>query len=143
MRAISQTSPAKDFTPTPRRGVNVSHFLTQTARRIPDRLAVVDDDHGQRWTWAELDARAEALAAALQTGGVDRRDTVLLVSANHAEVIQSFWGILRSGGVIAPPNAALSTEELLGISAEVAPAAVIADRAHAATCRRPRGCAAT
>ena len=131
MRAISQTSPAKDFTPTPRRGVNVSHFLTQTARRIPDRLAVVDDDHGQRWTWAELDARAVALAAALQTGGVDRRDTVLLVSANHAEVIQSFWGILRSGGVIAPPNAALSTEELLGISAEVAPAAVIADRAHA------------
>lgn len=130
MRAISQTSPAKDFTPTPRRGVNVSHFLTQTARRIPDRLAVVDDDHGQRWTWAELDARAEALAAALQAGGVDRRDTVLLVSANHAEVIQSFWGILRSGGVIAPPNAALSTEELLGISAEVAPAAVIADRAH-------------
>lgn len=131
MRAISQTSPAKDFTPTPRRGVNVSHFLTQTARRIPDRLAVVDDDHGQRWTWAELDARAEALAAALQAGGVDRRDTVLLVSANHAEVIQSFWGILRSGGVIAPPNAALSTEELLGISAEVAPAAVITDRAHA------------
>lgn len=130
MRAISQTSPAKDFTPTPRRGVNVSHFLTQTARRIPDRLAVVDDDHGQRWTWAELDARAEALAAALQAGGVDRRDTVLLVSANHAEVIQSFWGILRSGGVIAPPNAALSTEELLGISAEVAPAAVITDRAH-------------
>ena len=130
MRAVSQTSPAKDFTPTPRRGVNVSHFLTQTARRLPDRLAVVDDDHGQRWTWAELDARAEALAAALQAGGVDRRDTVLLVSANHAEVIQSFWGILRSGGVIAPPNAALSTEELLGISSEVAPAAVIADRAH-------------
>ncbi|MGO3072132.1 MAG: AMP-binding protein [Brevibacterium linens] len=130
MRAVSQTSPAKDFAPTPRRGVNVSHFLTQTARRLPDRLAVVDDDHGQRWTWAELDARAEALAAALQAGGVDRRDTVLLVSANHAEVIQSFWGILRSGGVIAPPNAALSTEELLGISAEVAPAAVIADRAH-------------
>jgi fatty-acyl-CoA synthase len=130
MRAISQTSPAKDFTPTPRRGVNVSHFLTQTARRLPERLAVVDDDHGQRWTWAELDARAEALAAALQAGGVGRRDTVLLLSANHAEVIQSFWGILRAGGVIAPPNAALSTEELLGISAEVAPAAVIADRAH-------------
>ena len=130
MRTISQTSPAKDFTPTPRRGVNVSHFLTQTARRLPERLAVVDDDHGQRWTWAELDARAEALAAALQAGGVGRRDTVLLLSANHAEVIQSFWGILRAGGVIAPPNAALSTEELLGISAEVAPAAVIADRAH-------------
>lgn len=130
MRAVSTSSPAKDFAPTPRRGVNVSHFLTQTARRLPDRLAVVDDDHGQRWTWAELDTRAEALAAALQSGGVARRDTVLLVSANHAEVIQSFWGILRSGGVIAPPNAALSAEELLGISAEVAPAAVIADRAH-------------
>ncbi|WCE40290.1 AMP-binding protein [Brevibacterium sp. BDJS002] len=131
MRAISQTSPAKDFTPTPRRGVNVSRFLTQTARRIPDRTAVIDDDHSVRWTWSELDDRAEALALALQDGGVGRRDTVLLVSANHAEVIQSFWGIIRAGAVIAPPNAALSTEELLSISSDVAPAAVIVDRAHA------------
>ncbi|WP_193080749.1 AMP-binding protein [Brevibacterium aurantiacum] len=130
MRAISQTSPAKDFTPTPRRGVNVSRFLTQTARRIPDHTAVIDDDHSVRWTWSELDARAEALARSLQANGVGRRDSVLLVSANHAEVIQSFWGILRSGAVIAPPNAALSTEELLSISSDVAPAAVIVDRAH-------------
>ncbi|MDN5609356.1 MAG: AMP-binding protein [Brevibacterium sp.] len=131
MRAISQTSPAKDFTPTPRRGVNVSRFLTQTARRIPDHTAVIDDDHSVRWTWRELETRAEALALTLQTGGVGRRDSVLLVSANHAEVIQSFWGIIRAGAVIAPPNAALSTEELLSISADVAPAAIIVDRAHA------------
>ncbi|MGO2860521.1 MAG: AMP-binding protein, partial [Brevibacterium sp.] len=130
MRAISQASPAKDFTPTPRRGVNVSRFLTQTARRIPDHTAVIDDDHGQRWTWKDLDDRADALACTLQASGVGRRDTVLLVSANHAEVIQSFWGIIRAGAVIAPPNAALSTEELLNISADVAPAAIIVDRAH-------------
>lgn len=68
MRAISQTSPAKDFTPTPRRGVNVSRFLTQTARRIPDHTAVIDDDHSVRWTWRELETRAEALALTLQTG---------------------------------------------------------------------------
>ena len=131
MRAISPASPAKDFTPTPRRGVNVAHFLTQTARRIPDHTAVIDDDHGVRWTWKDLEERAEALALELQSSGVGRRDTVLLVSANHAEVIQSFWGIIRSGAVIAPPNAALSNEELLSICADVAPAAVIADRAHA------------
>ena len=131
MRAISQSSPAKDFTPTPRRGVNVSRFLTQTARRIPDHTAVIDDDHRMQWTWKELDDRAEALALTLQTSGVGRRDTVLLVSANHAEVIQSFWGIIRAGAAIAPPNAALSTEELLSISADVVPAAVIVDRGHA------------
>ncbi|WP_193070872.1 AMP-binding protein [Brevibacterium sp. FME37] len=131
MRAISQTSPAKDFTPTPRRGVNVSRFLTQTARRIPDHTAVIDDDHSVRWTWSELDARAEALARTLQASGVGRRDSVLLVSANHAEVVQSFWGIIRAGAVIAPPNAALSTEELLSISADVIPAAIVVDRAHA------------
>lgn len=131
MRAISQASPAKDFTPTPRRGVNVSRFLTQTARRIPDHTAVIDDDHSVRWTWSELDDRAEALARSLQVNGVGRRDSVLLVSGNHAEVIQSFWGIIRAGAVIAPPNAALSTEELLSISADVAPAAIIVDRDHA------------
>src|SRR5699024_12578952 len=113
MRSSSGTSPAKDFTPTPRRGVNVSHFLTRAARRLPDRLAVVDDDHSQRWTWGELDARAEALAAALQSGGVGRRDTVLLVSANHDEVIQSFWGMLRSRGGLGPPKAALQPEAQL------------------------------
>src|SRR5699024_3860055 len=124
-------SPASDFTPTPRRGVNVSHFLTQTARRLPEQLAVIDDDHGQRWTWAELDARAEALAAALLDGGVGRRDSVLLLSAKHADVVQSFWGIIRAGGVIAPPNAALSNEEVLGICADVAPAAIIVERSRA------------
>ncbi|RBP65062.1 acyl-CoA synthetase (AMP-forming)/AMP-acid ligase II [Brevibacterium sanguinis] len=130
MRSISRTSPAKDFTPTPRRGVNVSHFLTQTARRIPDAPAVIDPDRGITWSWRELDERADALALDLQRRGVARRDSVVLVSANHAEVIQAFWGAIRAGAVIAPPNAALSTEELLGICEEVRPAALIVDREH-------------
>lgn len=130
MRAISTTSPARDFSPTPRRGVNVSHFLSQTARRIPESLAVIDADRGIEWSWRELDERADALAMELQRHGVTRRDSVVLVSANHAEVIQAFWGIIRSGAVIAPPNAALSVDELLGICEDVRPAALIVDREH-------------
>ena len=130
MRSISSTSPARDFSPVPRRGVNVAQFLSQTARRIPDSFAVIDPDAGVTWTWEELDSRAEALARSLADSGVGRCDTVLLVSRNHAEMIQAFWGIIRAGGVVAPPNAALSNADLIGICDEVAPAAVIADRDH-------------
>lgn len=108
----------------------MAHFLSQTARRIPESPAVIDPDANESWAWRELDARAEALARVLADAGVGRRDTVLLVSHNHAEVIQAFWGIIRSGAVVAPPNAALSPAELIAISEDVTPAAVIADREH-------------
>lgn len=130
MREISPTSPAATFTPTPRRGVNVSEFLRQTARRMPERPAVIDTDNGLAWTWKDLDDRADALALELQRCGVGRRDTVVLASANHGEVVQAFWGILRSGAVIAPPNAALPTSELVAIAADLHPAALIIDRGH-------------
>jgi acyl-CoA synthetase (AMP-forming)/AMP-acid ligase II len=126
---ISTTSPAAAFAPVPRRGLNVARFLRQTAARIPDRPAMIDGE--DVLTWAQLDARASALAQALLAGRTRRRDSVLLVADNAPDVAVAFWGILRAGAVIAPPNAKLSTDELLGLASDVRPTAVLADAAHA------------
>ena len=42
--------------------MNLGRLLTQTARRVPDRAALVWGE--RRWTWAELNARVDRLAAA-------------------------------------------------------------------------------
>ena len=43
------------------RGETFGAFLHERARQMPDKVVVVDGD--TRWTYAELDARADALAA--------------------------------------------------------------------------------
>jgi fatty-acyl-CoA synthase len=125
---VSPTSPAAAFAPVPRLAVNVARFLRQTAARIPAHAAMIAGE--TVLTWERLDERASALAAALLSGRTGRRDTVMLVADNAPDTAIAFWGILRAGAVIAPPNAMLSTEELLGIAEEVRPSAVLADRAH-------------
>jgi fatty-acyl-CoA synthase len=50
-----------------RRVMNLAHFLTQTARRLPHHIAFVKGE--ETWTWAVVAAEAEALAAALAARG--------------------------------------------------------------------------
>ena len=50
--------------PASTRAMNLAHFLTQTARRLPGHDAIV---HGEvRWTWRELDQKVSLLAAELR-----------------------------------------------------------------------------
>ena len=50
--------------PVSRRAMNLAYWATQNARRLPAHTALVWGEHS--WTWAELDARVSALAAALR-----------------------------------------------------------------------------
>ena len=56
--------------------MNLCRLLTQTARRLPDRTALVWGE--RRWTWAELDSRVDRLAAALRARGIGKGDRVLV-----------------------------------------------------------------
>ena len=50
--------------PVSTRVMNLATFLTQSARRLPDQVALVMGE--RHWTWAEFEARTDALAVALQ-----------------------------------------------------------------------------
>ena len=59
--------PKGGVAPSSKRVMNLAHFLRQTARRFGDEIGLV---WGERaWTWAQLDRRVDAMAAALAARG--------------------------------------------------------------------------
>lgn len=78
------------------------HFFERTAARLPHQIALVAD--GQRHSYAQLDARANQLAAALRRRGVARGDRVALFLDNTVEMVVSVWAALKAGAVFMPVN---------------------------------------
>jgi benzoate-CoA ligase len=66
----------------------------------------------ERRTYGELAARARRVAAALRRAGVRPEERVLLVLPDGFEFAESFFGLLRAGGVFALVNPLLKREEL-------------------------------
>ncbi len=75
----------------------VHEWLGRSARRFPDKVALVCDE--QRWTYKALDRRSDHLAGALLDGGLRRQDRVVVLMDNSAEIVISLYGILKAGGV--------------------------------------------
>ncbi|HEX8820763.1 MAG TPA: AMP-binding protein [Archangium sp.] len=73
-------------------------YLHHSARRLPDKVALVC--RGRRLTYAELEARSNALAHALVRRGVQRGDRVLVFAENGVEAVISFWGVLKANAVV-------------------------------------------
>lgn len=93
-----------------RRAVNLAYMLTQNARRFPERLALVWRDHSS--TWAQLDARVSAWAAALLDLGVQPGEAVLAHSKNSHEMFEAMLATFRIGAVWVPTNFRLMPDEV-------------------------------
>ncbi len=72
-------------------------FLIETARRLPDKVALVCG--ARRVTYAEIDGASDRLAAHLVAKGVERGDRVVVFSDNTEETVVSFWGVLKANAV--------------------------------------------
>src|SRR5580765_5323249 len=80
------------------------HELIQAqAVRTPTRTAVVAEAGVTReLTYAELDRRADALAARLQALGVERDTPVAVIMERSAELVVALLAVLKSGGAYVP-----------------------------------------
>jgi fatty-acyl-CoA synthase len=96
--------------------MNLAHFLTRNARRLPDRPGFVWRD--RTWTWAEIDGCVGALAAGLAARGVAKGDRILVHSKNCAEMFWSMFAAFRLGAVWVPTNFRLTPPEVadLGVA---------------------------
>ncbi len=89
---------------------NLAHLLLQTARRFPDRPALIWRD--RTWTWAEFCARVQAAAGALAARGVRHGDRILLHARNSNAVLETMWASWMLGAVWVPTNFRLTPPEV-------------------------------
>ena len=83
--------------------------LGDLVRRDRDlsKIAVVDlggEESPREFTYAQLDAMANGVARALTSRGHERGDRIAILSANRAEYLAAYYGILRAGLVAVPVN---------------------------------------
>ncbi len=90
--------------------MTLARLLPETARRVPDRPALVHED--ERVTYAELDELAAQAAGALRLHGVGRGDRVALVLPNRPESVAAYHGVLRLGATVVPLNPLLTEREV-------------------------------
>lgn len=88
----------------------VHEFLTRTAARLPDKVALVCDQ--QRLTYRDLDAMSNRLANALAERGVGRGDRVALHLPNSVELVVGIFAALKAGGTFVAINASTKPDKL-------------------------------
>lgn len=92
------------------RGRLVAECLEIRAADDPRRPLVVLGD--RRLTYGEVDARANALAAALHELGIEARDRIALNLPNWPEFIVAMFAAAKLGAVIVPLNPKYTSPEL-------------------------------
>ncbi|MDJ1137061.1 (2,3-dihydroxybenzoyl)adenylate synthase [Streptomyces iconiensis] len=81
------------------RGETFGGMLRERAAAHPDRVAIVDPAAGSRWTYEELDARADRLAAGLMERGIAKGDKVVVQLPNVAEFFEVIFALFRIGAL--------------------------------------------
>jgi amino acid adenylation domain-containing protein len=121
-----------------RPGVPLLHdYLIQSAARLPDKVALVS--MGQRLTYAEIDARSNALANTLVARGVTRGDRVMIFADNTPETVVSFWAALKANAVAVIINPLTKADKLEYLLGDCRPAAFISDAHIAGVFTAPLG----
>jgi long-chain acyl-CoA synthetase len=90
--------------------VQLESFLEQSARRRPDKIALVCGE--RRHTYAEIDTAANRLAWALAAHGVERGDRVAIHLDNSVEAVVSIFAVLKAGAVFLMVNPSTKTDKL-------------------------------
>jgi long-chain acyl-CoA synthetase len=89
---------------------NLAVILRESANARPAAPALVYN--GTTMTYAELDARSDAVALGLRAQGIGPGDRVALQLPNIPEFPVAYYGILKAGAVVVPLNVLLRAPEV-------------------------------
>ncbi len=84
--------------------------LRATAARVPGREALVFGD--KRYTYAQLDAEVDRVAAVLVEEGLRKGDRLALMAPNTDRFVIAFYAAQRAGAVVVPVNPASAGPEI-------------------------------
>ncbi|HPS79698.1 MAG TPA: AMP-binding protein, partial [Thermoanaerobaculaceae bacterium] len=113
--------------------------LGERSRLTPDKTALVFVPTGERFSYRQLDARAETTARALTSVlGLQRGDRLGLLSHNRPEFLDCFFAAARSGVIVVPLGTRATAHELAHIVRDSGMRALVYDGAFADTVRALR-----
>jgi len=111
----------------------LSDVIRRSARRHPDKLAIVCGD--TRWTYAEFDAVVGRLGAGLAGRGIAAGDRVAVLARNSHAFAALRFALARIGAVLVPINFMLKAEEVAYILRHAGARLLATDSGLAATAR--------
>ena len=80
--------------------ITLRELFEQQVYRTPEVIALHCGE--EQLSYAELNARADQLAAVLREKGINRGDIIGVIAENSLETIVGFLGIVKAGGVYLP-----------------------------------------
>src|SRR5215208_2977235 len=106
--------------------MNAADLLTKRASLTPDREALLDSTSGIRFTYAELNRRANRAANFLQEKyGVQKADRVSILAHNSIAYVDLLFGIGKIGAIFVPLNWRLTARELTYIINDCQPKVLV------------------
>ena len=85
--------------------MHAADLLTSRTRLTPDREALFDLATGRRFTYAQLNARANRLANFMRERlGVQAGDRVSMLAHNSVAYLDMFYGLAKIGAIFTPLN---------------------------------------
>ena len=88
----------------------LSDTLRRSAARVPGRLGLACG--ATRWTYAELHAVSQRLAAGLASRGIRRGDKVAVLARNSHGFVALRYALMRLGAVMVPINFMLNADDV-------------------------------
>ncbi|WP_128477740.1 AMP-binding protein [Halorussus pelagicus] len=112
----------------------VGAWSEKRAQLSPDAVGLVDATTGERFTYAELDRRANRTARLLReegvtgdAGGDEDGERVAVISRNRPELVDLFFATAKTGGVLAPLSHRLAAGELVEMLNDVDPELLVVE----------------
>jgi long-chain acyl-CoA synthetase len=103
----------------------VDDALRRRASEHGSKIAAVMADGSRAFSYDELDARADAIAALFRAMGISEGETIALLLGNDTDVLALWWGARRAGLYYVPLGTKLTATELAYIVCDCEARAVI------------------
>lgn len=108
--------------------MHAADLLSKRAELTPNRIALIELETGQRFTYSDLNTRANQLANFMRNKlGVSKGDRVSILAKNSIAYIDLFYGLPKIGAIFAPFNWRLTASELEYMITDLKPKVLICE----------------